>query len=487
MRAVGKVRSRAVGRGALGAVLMAAAVVGGVVPDVRAAVAPVVSISDPSIAEGGSLTFAVSRSETSADCAVFLQTAPGTAKNAEDYGGGSVVVQFIGLQVSVGVLVSTVADGFDEPDETVRLVASEPTFGTSLPPCTIGDGEGVGTILDQDAPATAEISIGDFETVEGFEASPELTRSNGTGVCQVTVEAIAGTAGAADFDARTETVTFAVGQTSLSWNLFTFFDTIDEPDESFTVRLSNPLGGCTLADDTGVVTLLDDDEPAVPTWSVADVSKAEGRSGDTKFAFTLTPSSSTAPACGYTATFRHVTTNDSDFEDDDLPWSTSGNTATSQIVEIVVEADKTLEPDETFDVTLAGSGPTPCTFGDGTAIGTILNDDQAPTISVSRVVKSEPDSGTSDMSFTVKLSNESYLPITVRFTTSDGTAVAGSDYRSVDTVVTFEPGKSSRTVKVPIVGDRVRERDERFTVTLSSATGATIATPTTYGEIRNDD
>ncbi|PRC51946.1 sodium:calcium exchanger, partial [Mycobacterium sp. ITM-2017-0098] len=76
---------------------------------------------------------------------------------------------------------------------------------------------------------------------------------------------------------------------------------------------------------------------------------------------------------------------------------------------------------------------------------------------------------------------------TVSYTTSNGTAVAGTDYTASTGVIEFAAGVTSRTVHVDILGDGVAESNETFTVTLSSPTGATIADGSAVGTITNDD
>ena len=56
----------------------------------------------------------------------------------------------------------------------------------------------------------------------------------------------------------------------------------------------------------------------------------------------------------------------------------------------------------------------------------------------------------------------------VLLTTLDGSAVAGQDYTSVSTVVTFLGTETTKTVLIPILEDTVREPLESFTVNLSS-------------------
>ena len=93
--------------------------------------------------------------------------------------------------------------------------------------------------------------------------------------------------------------------------------------------------------------------------------------------------------------------------------------------------------------------------------------------------------------FTVSLSTPSSLPLTVDFTTADLTpspeAVAGSDYAATSGTLTFEPGITTRTILVPIVGDSLGESSERFWVNLLLATGATILDGEGIATIVDDD
>jgi len=77
--------------------------------------------------------------------------------------------------------------------------------------------------------------------------------------------------------------------------------------------------------------------------------------------------------------------------------------------------------------------------------------------------------------------------VTVNFATADGTATAPSDYASTSGAVTFNPGVTTQTITVNVVGDTNVEPNETFTVNLSSPSNATIATGTGTGTIVNDD
>ena len=63
----------------------------------------------------------------------------------------------------------------------------------------------------------------------------------------------------------------------------------------------------------------------------------------------------------------------------------------------------------------------------------------------------------------------------VDYATSDGTAVAGTDYPATSGTLTFADGVSgNQTISIPITDDNTREVAETFTVTLSNVSGATL-------------
>ena len=113
-----------------------------------------------------------------------------------------------------------------------------------------------------------------------------------------------------------------------------------------------------------------------------------------------------------------------------------------------------------------------------TGTATILNDDHddssEPIVSISNGIVSEGNSVTKAMQFTVSLSKAAAVPVTLRYQTADSTGRAGSDYVAADEQITFEPGQTSKTFTVDIIGDTAPETDETFTVTLSDLTGAVV-------------
>ena len=111
-----------------------------------------------------------------------------------------------------------------------------------------------------------------------------------------------------------------------------------------------------------------------------------------------------------------------------------------------------------------------------------------PSLSINDVSTTEGQSGTKPLNFTVTLSAASNLTVTVNYATANGTATAPSDYVAVpSTLLTFNPGDTTKTIPVTINGDINFEPDETFTVNLSGSANATISKASGTGTILNDD
>jgi len=117
----------------------------------------------------------------------------------------------------------------------------------------------------------------------------------------------------------------------------------------------------------------------------------------------------------------------------------------------------------------------------------IGSSESPPTLSIADGSVLEGGKGASRLNLTVTLSQSSDAVVTVYYATSNGTALATSDYTATSGTLTFQPGETSRTISVSIKGDRQREANETFTVWLSDATGAYIADRVATVTILNDD
>ncbi|MCA1684330.1 MAG: hypothetical protein LC708_04310 [Actinobacteria bacterium] len=166
---------------------------------------------------------------------------------------------------------------------------------------------------------------------------------------------------------------------------------------------------------------------------------------------------------------------------------------TAQTVTVAVTGDALDEANETFAVNLSGAAGAP--IRDGQGVGTILDDDAAPSVGVDDVSVVEGRSGTTYAVFTVSLFDPltgqpaaSGQTVTVRFATANGTATtSNNDYTATSGTVTFAPGETTKTVRVAVRGDRKQEADETFLLNLSSPTNAVLADAQGVGTILNDD
>lgn len=124
---------------------------------------------------------------------------------------------------------------------------------------------------------------------------------------------------------------------------------------------------------------------------------------------------------------------------------------------------------------------------DGTATCDIGAYEAENQLTIADVLIAEGDSGTTTAVFTVTLSPDSSQTVTVDYATANGTAAAGSDYTAVANTLTFNPGDTSQTISVPIIGDTGDEADETFFVNLSNPSNAGILDGQAVGTIIDDD
>ena len=232
-------------------------------------------------------------------------------------------------------------------------------------------------------------AIGDATVTEGNAGLTPITftvnRTGGDdGAVSVdyNVNLPGGTNGANGSDvtgALSGTLNFADGETSKTITLNVVGDVTPEFDETFTVNLSNALGGASIGDSSGTGTILNDDGvvPQPGTLSIGDSTIAEGNAGSRTMLFTVTRSGGDDGAVSATWTIANGSTDAADFG---YGQAFSGTVAfadgeTSKTVSVAIAGDTVIEGDENFTVSL--SAPTgSAALGDASGAGTILNNDR---------------------------------------------------------------------------------------------------------------
>lgn len=452
----------------------------------------VLTVGNTSVAEGNSgtkqMTFTLTLSKPAVGpLTVTYVTAPGSVNPATasvDFDTALGTATIPDGQTSTTVNVVIHGDTTDEADETLQLALTNPSYGT------IQGSPATGTIINDDAPPT--MSIANATANEGDATGNPLnfvvTLSQASGkTVTVNFATASGTAvQGTDYTNATGTLTFNPGETSKTITVNTIGNTTPGSDKTFSVNLTNVANATIPGSTSATGTIVDDD---IPTISVANSSVTEGNSGTKQMTFTATLSK----ASTQTVTFKVATADGTAVAGQDYQAASGTLTfnpgETSQQFTLTIGGDTTFEADETILLNL--SDPTNATITTPQVTGTILNDDAPPRVFVqSPAPVAEGDSGVTPMTFQLFLLDQSGLPVTINYSTVDGTAIAGQDYQAASGSVTFAPGETTKTITVNVIGDTAIEPTETFSLNLT-ATSATFfnggATTTLTGTIADDD
>jgi uncharacterized repeat protein (TIGR01451 family) len=450
---------------------------------------PTISINDVSQAEGtgfgpATMTFTLTLSEAvSQTVTVQYTTADNTATAGADYTAVTVpqTATFLPGTTTTTITIQVVADDHYETNESFFVNLANPQFAT------IADPQGIGTLINDDSQPT--LYIYDNANGEG-DAGTTLFGTN-VQLSAVSYETItvdytftAGTATqGTDFTSTNGTLTFNPGQSFqfINWNVLG--DTVFEANETLTITLSNPTNA-TLLKAVGAATI-ENDDPA-PAIFIADTSATEGNAGNTPMTFNVTLANASAfpVSVDYTITGGTATSGVDFTSANGTLTFAPGDTMETITVQVI--GDLIDEANETVTVTLSNNTGQ-SSIGDGTATGTINDDDGAPTIVIGDVTLPEGNAGTTAFTFTVTLSNLSASPVTVDYATAPGTATAGVDYNTTSGTAVIDPGTLTTTITVNVIGEVAFEPNETFVVNLTNPTNATIADAQGLGTITNDD
>jgi Calx-beta domain len=354
----------------------------------------------------------------------------------------------------------------------------------------------VSGVISAPAPALGAVptlSINDVSITEGDIGTLTLTfqvTASARGKSSVQFTTAAGSATSpADFVARSGKLKFAGHNTKKNVAITIVGDTLDEANEHFFVRLSNPVGA-TIADGEGEGTINDNDAP--PSVStVATLTVPEGNIGDTPFA-TIDVSLSAVSGRNVSVEYGTVDVSATEGSDYDQTSGTltfaPGETAASLSVSVI--GDEDAEGDETFDVDL--SNPVNATLGTHPSVVTIQDNDPIPVgsavFNVTGKTVREGSSGTTTLTFTITRSGETTTVVNVDYFTTNGKAVAPGDYAAASGNLPFASGVTTATVQVQVTGDKQLEHLERFFLSLvNPSAGSAIEHGQAIGKIRDDD
>ena len=420
---------------------------------------------------------------------VTYSTREGTAKALYDFiGQADVLLTFDPGEDEKTIRIALVNDDLYEvlPEQfTVQLFL--PRNATLVE----GNTFAIGTIADDDPEPTLSIADAGVRENEGpitFTVTLSLA-SGGHVLVDYATEGATAIGGAESEGADYASVprgrlVFRPGVTQQTLTVDVFDDELAEGTETFTIRLSMAVGAALdVVDDSAQGTIMDDDALTVSVSTSREVTEGNNAT----FKVEVTGGRSTA-AVKVTYEVSGTATSGTDYTAP-LGMLTIGVGEPNGTITIDTLVDMVVDGGETLVVTLMDARTDK---GDVTAVETpaeteILDEDRV----VVSVAAGSPVTEGGNATFTVSLSGAVASPVTVNWSTSDGTAMAGSDYLSDSGTVTF-PAESTTplTIEVMTSRDDLAEADETFTVTVTASSlpaGVSLGTATTTLTIIDND
>ena len=448
---------------------------------------PSANIADATATEGtdSSLSFTVTLDAAPTDTVTIdYATSDGTATADADYTSTTGTLTFADGATSGTISVPIADDALNESNETLTVTLS------NAEGATLATASATGTIVNRAIvlPSASIASAGD--ATEGTDTSVTFMVAldkAGTGTVTLDYASADGTATAgSDYTAASGTLTFPPGVTGQQISIAIADDSVNEPDETITVTLSNP-SGATLGTASASGTIINRYVAPPLTASFANMPAEHGGSGQAnQFSFDLSFSENVKTGWrklkdrAFTVTGGHI---------EKVRRKTRGDGSKNQHWTIFVQ------PAGFGDVVISlpggracGAANAICTFdAPERPISSTVTATVAGPAALSVADASANENSDTGLEFPVTLGRASTLTVTVAYATSDGTATAGQDYTATSGTLTFNPGDTAKTVTVPVLNDVIDDGGETVTLTLSNATNAAIADATAIGTIENSD
>ena len=394
----------------------------------------------------------------------------GLAEAGDDYLSASGTLEIPAGQTEGSITISLQNDQEDELDERFEVVLLAASSGD------IAKNRAVGTIVDDDGPTLSIRNASGPESQDSLEFVVSLSAPSLQPVTGRIVTADQTATAGLDYDRTNSAFEIAPGERRYRIQVPIIDDALDEPRETFLVRLRD-VRNAGIADGDAIGAIEDDD--AAPRLAG---EPASAREDDGELIFEVRLSS----ASGREVSVSYRTADGTAHEAADYQGVSRTLTfapgETLKRVRVGVTPDVLDEADETF--TLEFRDPTHVRIETPTVTGTIRDDDAAPELAAASASARESDG---ELTFEVRLSSPSGREVSVRYATIDGTAHHQVDYHGVSGRLTFAPGETSKPISIALIPDMLHEADETFRLAFREPTHTTIETPVVVGTIRDDD
>jgi len=392
---------------------------------------------------------------------ITYSTSPGTATPDVDYTPVSGSLTFSGNETEKTFTIPILDDSVTEANETVQINL-KPGKGV-----VIGNPKTRLTIVDNDGAARISFQSAAEQVSEqaGTHAVSVLRSGDTASAVSANFSVTGGTANGSDYSlASSSPVQFAPGETAKAISVAITDDNDVEGNETLQLGLSGVSANATLQAPTStILTLLDDDVPSIVSFDSGQSWTASEADGVLLVTLTRTGSLASEASVEVTTTDGTAVAG-SDYEaPSSEPVEFEAGFATATFA-IGVTDDSADEPHEQFGVTVGN--PISAAFAGGvasiSATATIADNDGAPTVVVGDPTTGDGSggAGTTDVTFTVVLSNPSTEDVTVDYEIRDASG------NVVDSgTVTIPAGQTTVTVTRTVTGDGP------FSVSISNPTG----------------
>ena len=401
----------------------------------------------------------------------YLTTTNGSAVIGTDYYPTNGTIVFNPGVTNVTIQVPIINNNLPEGDRTVILALTNAVNTMLYAPSNT-----TLTIIDTvQAPGLLAFSATNY-VANSSDGSANVTvvRTNGhSGTVSVAYTTVAGTAvPGVNYQTASGTLTFNDGDTSKTFAVPLLYQLAAPPAVSLSLLLSNPTGGAALTSPTNA-TLTIMNTNVIVSFAVATNTFVETnlyaainvlRYNNTSGTNTVYCSTTNGPAIpGIGAALAGV--NYSALVNQPLTFYPG---VTSATVFVPLLYDTNVTGPLQFTVGLASSAP-------GVVVGTpgattvVLQDADTGlgfSTNASSVLKNA-----GSILITVICSNTNVEPVSVNYSTTNGTAVAGTDYTATSGTLTFSNGVSVLTFPVSILNNGLITSNRVFYVNLSNPTG----------------
>ena len=424
---------------------------------------------------GGQALITVTRSGGNAgSAAVNFNTANVEATAGSDYIATNGLLVFADGEISKTFPITILDDALVEnrQGEAFEVALSNPTGAQ------IGQGTATVTILSDEALFTfSQTNYTYFET-NVVAMVTVLRGTNGTGPVSVSFITSNNTAVAgADFVGTNGVLNWAAGDYTPQTILIPLVnDNIGEPVEDFTVMLLNPTGEALLGmDSITTVAILDDDISF--SFELANYMVAENAT-NYRVNVIRTGLSNAAASVNF-ATSDGTAKASADYVFTSLKLDFTVDEVIKQVVIPIID-DTIGEGNEDLFLNLASASTNASVGPPSTATLTIIDNEDSFSLSSTNYVVDE--SGTNASITVIRSGNPGLLDVVLFYSTTNITAIPGTNYTNVNGPLIFSPGETMKSFNIPVIDDAIAGGDVTVGIRLFSDAanlrGAVLVPPT---------